>query len=619
MCGILVHIGPERIGPDHPALEIIRHRGPDGAGAEHFPLADGTFLSLAHRRLAIIDLDVRSNQPMSYADGALWLIFNGEIYNYRELRAELTASGCEFRTTSDTEVILAAWQRWGPAMVPKFNGMFAFALFDRHRQRLFMARDRFGIKPLAWHNTPQGFTVVSEYKQLTGLPGFSPRANRTALFHYLNSGDTDYAAETLWEGVTDLLPGHFLDLDLNTWKPGSSISPQAWYTLPQKDLSGISFPDAVAEYRRLLEQSVRFRLRADVPVGCLLSGGMDSSTLVGLAAQAPREQSSSLKTFSSCYENSPVDERRYIQAVLDKHALESSLHFPKPADVLQHLDKVIWHNDIPVRHGSPVSHWLLYQHLRADNDSRIVIIEGQGGDEFLGGYGEFFWARLTELLRAGRLVEFTREFHAFRRETGTRWRIAARVLRLMLAGDHAAITVNPALQAEALVGPGEIPGGPAPRLQPSVADLHRARLTVIRYILHNVDRNSMAHSRETRVPFLDPELAEFTLNLPAEYKLYRGVSKRILREAAKDVLPAEVLARRDKQGYSSPTPTWLKRELRNPFREILAEAIQRPYVRDPQAVLQKFDRYADGQGHFDPVWWHLACAHRWIEMFGMGL
>jgi len=620
MCGILVHLGKERIGVEHPALEVIRHRGPDGAGAEQFELADGNWLSLAHRRLAIIDLDTRSNQPMQYAGGNLWLVFNGEIYNYRELREELQAAGCEFRTTSDTEVILAAWQRWGSEMLTRFNGMFAIVLYDRTQQRLFLARDRFGIKPLSWHNGPDGFTIASEYKQFAAVPGFTPRANRLALFHYLNSGDTDYAAEGLWDGVTDLLPGHCLELDLASWRPGGVLAQRPWYTLPKKDLSGMSFPEAVAEYRRLLERSVRFRLRADVPVGCLLSGGTDSSTLVGLAALAPREQHAPLKAFSTCYENSPIDERTYICAVLDQYGLESSLHFPQPGDILEHLDRVIWHNDIPVRHGSPTVHWLLYRHIREDNDSRVVILEGQGGDEFLGGYWEFFWARLAELARQGRIIEFLREFRATRRTTRTRWRSLLRILRALGGDGGPAPRAHPALAAEALVD-GEIPPIPVARLQPDVPTLHQARLVVIRYILHNVDRNSMAHSRETRVPFLDPDLAEFTLNLPSEYKVHRGVTKRIQRAAAADLLPEVVRNRRDKRGYSSPTPQWLRSELREPFRELLATAVHRPYVRRPGEVLREFDRFVAGEDlrRFDPVWWHLVCADRWLEIFKMGL
>ncbi|HCE45619.1 MAG TPA: asparagine synthase (glutamine-hydrolyzing) [Lentisphaeria bacterium] len=613
MCGILIHIGREKLGSEHPALEIIRHRGPDGHGAMSFETPAG-FLTLGHRRLAIIDLDERSNQPMQYENGNSWIVFNGEIYNYLELKKELSSLGCEFRTESDTEVILAAFRKWGRQCLSRFNGMFSFCIYDKKEGRLFLARDRFGIKPLYFWNNSDTFCAASEIKQFTCIPGFTPAANREKLYHFINSSDFDYDRETMWKNVFEIEPGHFAELNLGSWKPGSPFKTEKWYDLDFDRTIEISYEDAVCEFRNLLKDSIRLRMRADVPVGFLLSGGLDSSSLVGLSTQIPRDANATLKTFSSCYENSPIDERKFINGMLDFSRASSSLHFPKPQEVPENLDRIIWHNDIPVRHGSPVPHWLLYKHIREDNDFRKVIIEGQGGDEILGGYIDFCWSFIFELLMAGKISSFSNEFSAFRAKDKFSLKIFMRKFGRMMFPETVSYPANPAIIPESLIGSAPVPPIPIRREQPSVKDMHRARMRILRYILHNVDRNSMSHSRETRVPFLDYRLAEFCVSLPSRHKLSSGTTKRVLRSAVGGIVPDMIINRVDKQGYSSPMPSWLGKEISGFFKESVDEASKLPFA-NRKLVLLKAEDFHAGKSQFDPVLWNLITADKWIKMF----
>ncbi|MFZ2654828.1 MAG: asparagine synthase (glutamine-hydrolyzing) [Victivallales bacterium] len=613
MCGILVHIGREKLDPGHSALEIIRHRGPDAYGMVDFETACGQ-LSLGHRRLSIIDLDPRSNQPFSYDNGNLWIVFNGEIYNYLELKKELISQGCEFRTQSDTEVILAAYCKWGKQCLKKFNGMFSFCIFDRREGRMFFARDRFGIKPLYIWNRSGSFCAASEIKQFTCIPGFSAVADPAKLYHFLNSGDFDFDDETMWKGVREIEPGCLAEIELNKWSPGRPFTIEKWYELNYRKKSGLKFDDAVEKFQGLLKDSIKLRLRADVPVGFLLSGGLDSSSLVGLCTQIPRSSEASLKTFSSCYENSPVDERKYINKVLEHTGASSSLHFPKPEDVANNLDRVIWHNDIPVRHGSPVPHWLLYQHIQEDNDFRKVIIEGQGGDEILCGYRDFFWSMIYTLIRTKKYPQSLLQLLALRSKHSYSPKIILRKLGRLAFPSLVKYPPDPAINVEALLGSAKAPGIPIRREQPSVQDMHKARLQILRYILHNVDRNSMAHSRETRVPFLDYRLVEFCISLPDKHKIYNGTTKRILRASVENVIPEMIINRGDKQGYSSPIPTWLGKEILPFFRESIDDAANLPFV-NRSLVLKQVGDFIDGKRPFDPIWWNIMATNRWLKIF----
>ena len=617
MCGILLNISTEKIEADHPALNVIAHRGPDAFGTENFNIGEFN-LALGHRRLSIIDLSDKGSQPMSFAKENLWITYNGEIYNYLEIKKELSADGYRFISDSDTEVLLAAYDKWGEECLNRLNGMFAFAIFDKRQNSVFIARDRFGIKPLYYHNSPKGFSLVSEIKQIPELKHYAPQANNNKLYHFLNSGDFSFDEETLWKDIFEIQPGYCLKINLSNWKPGDKLDFRCWYSPPFNDETlDISFEDAVCEFRRLLDTSVKLRLRADVNVGFLLSGGLDSSTLVGLAHDNERYTKNKLRTYSSCYDDKSIDEREFINAMVDFSGADSHLHFPGPSDFSENIDKVIWHNDIPVRFGSPTPHWLIYQHIKNEKDNRKVIIEGQGADEILCGYGDFHWAFLYENMKFSNIFGFISELSAFQKKHHEPLKIILRKYKRLRFPNSVKYPPNSVLNTDFLLKNSQIPSIPNKRERASIMSLHQERMRILRYILHNVDRGSMAHSRETRVPFLDHNLVEFCLKLPSAFKMSKGYTKRILRASVKDVISEKIRKRIDKQGYSSPVKKWAGNELNAFFKNNLHDALDLPFV-NKKILTECFENFSKNNTVFDPVWWRIIAVDHWMKMFKIG-
>jgi len=616
MCGILLSISNEKLDASHPALSVIEHRGPDGFGMENFQLDDSFFLSMGHRRLSIIDISERGGQPMFYAENRYCVTYNGEIYNYPEIRNDLEREGFLFKSDSDTEVLLAAYAHWGPKCLERFNGMFAFAVYDTLEKTLFVARDRFGIKPLYFYNCGGSFVIASEIKQIAAFGFYKPSVNKTQLYHYLNFGDFSFSPETMWNDIFELEGGRSCLLDLKNWRPGDKLNITRWYEIPPDSITDISFEEAARKFRELLDDSVNLRLRADVNIGFLLSGGHDSSTLVGIAHNNPRYENSKLRTYSSCYDDPAIDERKFIKAVVEFTGADSCLHFPTPTDFSNHIDKVIWHNDLPVRMGSPAPHWLIYQHVKHEKDNRKVILEGQGADEILCGYGDFRWAALYEKMKPGSFGTFLKDLLSFYKRYKPHPKYFYRKFMRMKYPDKVKYPPNYMIDHASLLDSESVPQIPLRREAPSIYELHLERMKILRYILHNVDRNSMAHSRETRVPFLDHRLVEFCLKLPPEHKMKGGVSKRVLRESVHDVIPEAVRNRVDKQGYSSPVAKWAERELKEFFAENLERSTELPFVNSDN-LKKELALFSKGGRHFDPVLWRIIATNKWLDIFSL--
>jgi asparagine synthase (glutamine-hydrolysing) len=618
MCGILVTVADQKLQSDTPGLSIIEHRGPDGFGVENFQLDDSCFLGLGHRRLSIIDLSERGKQPMSSANNRFCITYNGEIYNYREIRDELKNDGFTFRSDSDTEVLIAAYAKWGRACLDKLNGMFAFAVYDTIENKLFIARDRFGIKPLYFLNSKKEFILASEIKQINAFESYQANVDKMQLYHYLNFGDFSFSDKTMWQNIFELEGGCCCEIDFKQWRPGDNLNIQQWYTIPNDEILDISFDEAATQFRNLLDESVKLRLRADVNIGFLLSGGHDSSTLVGIAHKNSRYKNSKLRTYSSCYDDPAIDERKFIKSVVEFTGADSCLHFPSPLDFENNIDKVIWHNDIPVRMGSPSPHWLIYQHIKNEKDNRKVILEGQGADEILCGYGDFRWAALYEKMSISQLPSFLLDFISFYKRYHPHPKYFYRKFMRMKYPDKVKYPSSPVIDSTFLLNGSALPSIPLRREAPTIRELHIERMKILRYILHNVDRNSMAHSRETRVPFLDHNLVEFCLKLPPEHKMKGGISKRVLRESVHDVIPEKVRNRVDKQGYSSPIAKWAQKELKGFFEKNLIEVADLPFVNSDFIASELKSFHQDGR-HFDPALWRVIAATKWINMFNIKL
>ncbi len=342
MCGLWFSVG---LDANTSAVDIIQHRGPDGTGWKEFSCQLGP-VYLGHQRLAIIDLNQHARQPMAYNNDRLWIVFNGEVYNFLELRTELKSMGYSFQTQSDTEVILAAYTQWGEECLHKLYGMFAFVIYDPTNQNVFAARDRFGIKPLYFYKTNNGVAFASEIKQFTTLPGFHAQLNKNRGYDFIIAGLSDHTNETLFKDVQQIRGGECVKFDLTSQLNNKAALPICkWYRLPKPDSLRLSKAEAESQFADIFSDSVRKHLRSDVAIGSCLSGGLDSSSIVCLMSNIFKEQNlyDSIHTISACYDDKSADEREYIEPVVALTNCKSTYVFPNPNDLVTNVEKITWH------------------------------------------------------------------------------------------------------------------------------------------------------------------------------------------------------------------------------------------------------------------------------------
>lgn len=618
MCGIagIVRLDGAGVSPDHIArlTDLIAHRGPDDAGVH----VDG-HVGLGHRRLSIVDLSPAGHQPMPNGDGSLWIVFNGEIYNHEALRHELVALGHAFRSTTDTEVILAAYRQWGEDCVRRFEGMWAFAIWEPARQRLFCSRDRLGIKPFYYALTSAGFAFTSEIKAVLagGLVPVrpNPEALRLQLVYRTRAGNE----ATCFEGIVQLPPAHNAVLAngrLHRWR----------YWNAEDALSGrtLRADEPARHFREVVARAVGSHLRSDVPVGACLSGGLDSATLVALAA---RETTSPLRTFSITYPGTAYDESRYIHALHGQvHHLAGTESSPDGSDLVEVLERSTWHYEEPVWGGSVYSWWQVMKSVHAGGIK--VVLNGQGADELLAGYPRYYPTYLRQLLRDGRLPAFQRNFDGFRaqqpglsrsalwRELATpywpdRLRRAARMAGRGKAFDDGFLA--PGLRVHASPEADALARRAFSRLDAHLlTDLATTRLPEL---LQAEDRFSMAFSIESRVPFLDRALVEHAVALPPERKLDGGVTKVALRDAMRGIVPDAILDRSDKQGYPTPVNDWLHRFGAEHAGDLIGSRRFRELgVFDARAASAAFDRWRAGRAPLPGLWTWLS-TETWFRQY----
>lgn len=600
-------------------LEAIRHRGPDESGRR-----DIGPVSIGHCRLAIIDLD-GGKQPMADARGRFWLAFNGEIYNHRAVRRELEALGERFEESSDTEVLLKAWMRWGEACLPRLEGMFAFAIHDTERRTIFAARDRFGEKPLYICERPDGLFLASELKALVAAGVAEMRVHPAALHSFLTLG---YVAgeQAILRNVRRLLPGHLL-----SWSPGGRAVQRPWYEIP---LPAEGPTDAAALTERaldLLRESVRLRLVADVPVGCFLSGGVDSSAVVALAAEAA---AAPLETFSVGFADARYDERPHARFVAQRFGTRHHEFVLEPQSVGL-LERIAWHADEPFADQATLPTWFLSEMTRRHVK---VALSGDGGDEIFAGYDVYRSHALSErvrrlprplrslsvaglralapaggprslqMLKLARNVEdadlpgaerFIAKQQTVFREAFLRRHATA------LANDHSA---RAAIYA-ALRAPGLSPLGAIAAWQ--------QRVSLPDDMLHKVDRMSMAHGLEVRAPFLDHRLCELMNRVAFSAKLDGGRQKFILRRAMERYLPTDFLWR-PKQGFRVPLAHWFKDDLAGFLRARLLAPRALIHAAIPRPVIETMlGEHARGARDWSGALWALLMFELWAQSFGL--
>jgi asparagine synthase (glutamine-hydrolysing) len=619
MCGIVGRfawegpVDPEGLLPGLPGL--LAHRGPDGAAT----WSDGPFF-LGHRRLAIIDLATGA-QPMGTADGALVVTFNGEIYNYRELREELGRRGHDFRTSSDTEVLLAGYREWGEGLLPRLVGQFAFAIADRIARTLFLARDPFGEKPLFYSDAPHAVTFGSELRVLAALPGLRRRIDEDALGAYLRLNYVP-GESTLLESVRRLAPG--------TWRRYSadgSVRSGAYWAPPRPALRSRPVERELSDLRSELDWAVRLALVSDVPVGIFLSGGMDSS----LVAESAARQGSLTRAFCLDFPEPGHSEWPRARTVADRLGIALERVALEPGAAADFL-AVVEHADDPLADSSALAVWTV---SRAAARTHKVVLGGDGGDELFAGYLTYRASQLHAALvsrgprplrralarAAGWLPvsegKVTASYKAMRflrastlptSEAHFTWNgtwlaeEAARLLRTGSARAAARTALSRLAAARGLSG------------HPDLADLQRADISeyLPNDILAKVDRMSMAHGLEVRAPFLQPAMAEFALGLPADWRCPpNGPTKRLLRELARRVY-GNAIADAPKQGFSIPIHAWLRGPLREVAEDLLSPgAVEALGVLDPGEVARVWRAHVTGRRSWGWEVWGLMVLSAW--------
>jgi asparagine synthase (glutamine-hydrolysing) len=542
----------------------VTHRGPDDSGLRLFadgqPVSSATtsrwHVGLGHRRLSILDLSPAGAQPMAYGD-RFWIIYNGEVYNYIEVRAELERLGHSFRSTSDTEVILAAYAEWGVACFARLRGMWAIVIFDRSRKEVVVSRDRLGIKPLYLWRGSGLLALVSEIKQLRHVPGFTPRIDTQTAVEYLATGYED-SERSFFRGVQPIKPGCWLRIPLATLKPEE---PQAYWHPEKIQVSVTDASEAGTLIAEKLRECVRIHLRSDVPVGCALSGGLDSSAITVLANSLKNGNGQPLHTFTFTSPGDPIDERDYADAVVARISAESHFVTMNVDTFLTDLDAFVWTHDEPVGCLSMYAAYCLARLTRKSGVS--VTLNGQGGDEVFSGYWQSYFLHLRELWKHGHLLDLADHVFGAAYANGNPALLGQVpvMLRRYQARRKPPLPVKFHRGEQAAAADSSVLNQVL-QLDGQSRRIYEMRRLFLPRLLKWDDRNFMAFSVESRYPFLDHELIELCLSFSPDTLYQRGWTKFPLRLGLSGALPPAVRDRRSKFGFETPRDRWLCGPLR---------------------------------------------------------
>lgn len=597
--------------------QTLKHRGPDGSGL----FAEGS-VGLGHTRLKIIDLSDAATQPMSNDKATLWIVFNGEIYNFKELRRWLQARGYTFRSQSDTEVLLYLYEELGEKCVQELDGMFAFAVWDKRLRQLFLARDRVGKKPLYYMKSPTFFAFGSEVKALLQHPDVPAELSLEAIPHYFSFGYPP-PGQTFYRGILQLPPAYTMTVEAN-----GQINSRCYWDLDLSPRSGkrVAVPEAIGQIRTLLTEAVQKRLVSDVPLGAFLSGGIDSSIVVGVMS---RLMDRPVKTFSLGFAgDADFDETEYARLVAT-HFHTDHTEFVVEPKAIDLIESLIWHHDGPFGDSSAIPTSIV---ARLTRQQVTVALNGDGGDELFAGYLRFQACLAADRLPAGfskllgtalaALPEPKQYHHWLRRSQ----RFFAGASRPLFERIHRWISVFsddlPALLRPELFGDALTAGVGYPKDLIAKAD-SLSTLSKVLYVnfktylpddlLVKMDRCTMAHGLEGRSPFLDHRLAEYVAGLPDGWKLRWGTTKYILKQAFADMLPDEIL-RRGKRGFGVPLGAWFRDELREYLQDHLLAptARSRDYLQ-PAAVEGLIRAHLQGEGDYGYRLWAILAFEVWLR------
>lgn len=587
--------------------DSLIHRGPDAAGM----WIDGA-VGFGHRRLAVIDTEDHSNQPFMSEDGRFIINYNGEIYNYIEIKNKLLQKGCRFRTASDTEVLLKAISVWGMDVLPRLNGMFAFTLWDRVHRKLLAARDRFGEKPLYFHVAPQyGFAAASEMKALLADHRISDAIDESSLDAYQVGQYYEDTEDTFFSAIKRLKPAHVMTVDAS----GAIVLYRRYWTPDYEDIdNGMTEIQAVEGFSAFFKEAVRKRLRADVPVGSSLSGGLDSSAIVGCIAKIREEENSSIAqvAFSARFDDDPtISEGPFIDMVSKFAKLKTNNITPNPLRMIEELRCVHWHQEEPFLSASIYVQWCVAR-LAMQNQIK-VLLDGQGADELLGGYQFYFRNHQLDMIDEGarvRSVMNTWRFNARASKAASLYSNASRRFNARAALTLAKVLAfqfkrpNPHGLPQYKFGVPRKMAGFRMRRQMAEAIQYNSLPMLLRYS----DRNSMAFSREARLPFLDNELVEHVLRTPDKWLFRKGWQKYPLRKSSVGTIPSKICWRADKVGYAAPLDNWLRGTLKEWAHDRIFNGLSRELKHFDRAFLSKlWSEHQNGANHSWEFW-------KWISL-----
>ncbi len=618
MCGIVGIISTQNNFVQEYQLnkmaEVLEHRAPD---AEGFWINETKNIAFEHRRLSILDLHSSANQPFHYLH--LTIVYNGEIYNYIEIKDFLITKGYSFTTQSDTEVILAAYHFWGKDCLHEFDGMFAFAIYDKQQKEIFIARDRYGEKPFYYflrrENQHTHFYFASEMKALWAI-GISKEIYHQQMLNYLTLGFTSNPidkSQTFYKNISSLPPAHYITIEL----ANNLISQKKWYNLEKEskvqNWKSKKDNQVIETFSNLLQTSIQRRLRSDVSVGTSLSGGIDSSSIIAYIHEIDENNNYHPTTFTASFPNFEQDETQYSKAVAAHFNLTQHCITPTVHQLIESFDKLMYHQEEPLQSSSVFTQYLVYQLAKEKNIS--VLLDGQGADEILGGYKKYVPWFLQELL-ANNLFQFTKEkallkTNQFLEQWSFKNYLAA-FLPHITTNQLSKKAFNIQSQSQFIHKDYLLQHQNKSTLQkPHIASLNDIlHFNTVHFgleeLLRYADRNSMAHCREVRLPFLNHDLVEFIFSLPSKFKMKNGYTKWILREAVKNKLPNEIVWRKGKIGYEPPQQQWLqhpamKEKIMQSRKKLVEHHILYPSILETPIQ-------ATSAHHFNNLDWRILCA-----------
>jgi asparagine synthase (glutamine-hydrolysing) len=612
--------------------DIIHYRGPDDFGylgyntntryVKHYKdpveVSEPCNFFVGHRRLSIIDLSQNSRQPMSYMDDRYHLVFNGEIYNYLELKVTLNSKGYTFQSKSDTEVLMAAYHEWGTNCVQYFNGMRSFALLDKKENTLFCSRDRLGVKPFYYFANSNYFAFGSEIKQLLTLDFIEKKFDLGTVFDYLvfdvyNSLGSD----TFYNTVKQLKAGHNLFINLNDLKlPDSLVQIQYWHIDLSNRLSGQTDEQYGNRFCELFEDSVKLRLRSDVPVGTALSGGLDSSGIACMINKIHNNDNISdlQKTFTSCSDRPEYDETAFAELVVKHTNSKAYYTIPTSEKLFNEYEKLIWHQEEPFLSTSIFAGWCISELTR--QNGVIVTLDGQGPDEMLGGYHPFDFY-LSDIIRTGNLFSFLEEAKRYKNKLGIPYnKLMLQVFktfskRYVSNSNFVKRNNNLKYLNNDYIQEGFAKSHYLNQFNDRIFDqgyldtyfLNSTTIFPLPGILKQVDRNSMAFATESRLPFLDYRLVEYSFSLPNNQKINHGLSKQVYRNAMKGVLPEPIRTRKTKLGFVTAEPFWLKEKK---IKELFLEqynAVPNDHFLNRHQITKVYNDFLDNKEPFSTIYW----------------